>query len=43
LYVVPSGFGKSRIAFAIAFIALELKAVKKVHMVFENKYLLERD
>jgi preprotein translocase subunit SecA len=44
MWVVPSGQGKSRIAATTAFIILQLcEDTPKVHLVFENQYLMERD
>lgn len=43
LCVVPSGQGKSRITATAAAIALTLDMFSKVHLVFENKHLMERD
>jgi hypothetical protein len=40
---VPSGQGKSRITATAAAIALTLDMFTKVHLVFENKHLMERD
>lgn len=43
LWVVPSGQGKSRIAATAAAIGLMCEMFSKVHMVFENQHLLQRD
>jgi hypothetical protein len=40
---VGSGEGKSRIMAFSALIGLETGMFKKVHMVFNNKHLMERD
>jgi hypothetical protein len=41
--VVPSGQGKARIMATAAAIAFISKLVTKVHFVFPDKHLMERD
>jgi preprotein translocase subunit SecA len=43
LWCVPSGQGKSRISATAAAIAYMIGIVEKVHMVFENDHLMQRD
>ena len=43
VHIVKGGQGKSRIAAMIAFIAIETGAAEKVHMIYTNKVLMEKD
>jgi hypothetical protein len=43
IQVVKGGQGKSRIAATIAFLALQTKEANKVHIIFTNSVLLEKD
>ncbi len=43
LWIVPSGQGKSRIIAMTAAIAILTGMYSKVHLVFSNEYLMERD
>ena len=42
LHVIGGGKGKSRMAVSIAYLAL-LYGVKKIHIVFTNKCLMDKD
>jgi hypothetical protein len=43
LWNVPAGQGKSRIMHSMALIALTMKNASKVHFLFENSHLMNRD
>ena len=44
IYVLPCGFGKSRVAATIALLILSLRsAVKKVYIIYSNEVLKKKD